>query len=172
MSEAPGPLLIDDSAIAKRVRELGAQLSQDYSDRFPLLVGVSVSAAPFLADLARAMSIDVQLELIVLRPSSSASGMRFENDLTVSIEGRAVILVADIVQTGATLRYMLRTLEARKPASIDVCLLLDRAGNSAGDLEAAYTGFVVPDVPVVGYGLEVDGRHREHASLYQYPRTE
>jgi hypoxanthine phosphoribosyltransferase len=163
-----GELLFDASAIASRVRELGRQISRDYEGRLPVLVGVLNSAATFLSDLSRAVEIPCELDVIAVSKFSDAEGIRFEKDTSASIEGRHVILVEDTIDTGLTLQYVVRALLARKPASLAVCTLLDRPARRIADIEIKYRGFEIPDVYVVGYGLDYLGRYRELQALYAH----
>jgi hypoxanthine phosphoribosyltransferase len=158
--------LLSEEQLRERVGRLAREISRDYRDRVPILVGVSISSATFLADLARALTIDCRLELIMLRQASDPGGLGFENDLTVSIEDRDVIVVAGIVGTGATLRYLVQTLEGRNPRSLTVCLLLNRVEAALPEAWIKYAGFEIPPGQVTGYGLDRDGRHRELPSVY------
>ncbi|MGR4064508.1 MAG: hypoxanthine phosphoribosyltransferase [Vulcanimicrobiaceae bacterium] len=160
--------LFDRAAIAARVGELGAAISRDYAREVPLLVGVLDAAAPFLADLTRAISVPCELDFIAVTNYSVAEGIRFEKDTTGSIEGRHVILVDDTVDTGMTLRYVTRAFEARNPRSLAVCVLLDRPQRRIADIDIKYRGFEIPDLFVVGYGLDYLGRFRELPSLYAH----
>jgi len=157
-------VLIDRDRLQERVRELGAAISRDYAGREPLLVGVLRGTAVFLADLLRAIDIHVVVDFIAVSsygPSTHTSGVvRFLKDLDESIEGRDVILVEDIVDTGLTLRYILRNLRGRKPASLAICALLDKQARRLVDVEIQYKGFDIPDAFVVGYGLDYQQRYR------------
>lgn len=164
--DAVGTLLFDAGAVAARVRELGARISQDYAGKVPVLIGVLNAAAPFLADLSRAVTIPAELDVIAVTKFSTQEGIRFEKDTAQSVEGRHVILVEDTIDTGRTMQYVVRALRARKPASLAVCVLLDRARRRVADVEIAYRGFEIPDVYVVGYGLDYEGRYRELPGLY------
>jgi hypoxanthine phosphoribosyltransferase len=163
-----GELLFDSDTIAARVRELGRQISRDYAGRLPVLVGVLNSAATFLSDLVRAVEIPCELDVIAVTKFSDVEGIRFEKDTSASIEGRDVILVEDTIDTGMTLQYVVRALLAREPASLAVCTLLDRPARRIADIEIKYRGFEIPDVYVVGYGLDYLGRYRELQALYAH----
>ena len=158
-----GRTVIAADVLAARVSELGAQITEDYQDRRPLLVGVLKGAFVFMSDLARA--IDVPVELDFMAVSSYGSGttssgvVRIVKDLETDIEGRDVILVEDIVDSGLTLAYLRRVLGDRKPASLEICALLVREG--AEDSGAKYSGFPIPPDFVVGYGLDVAEHYRE-----------
>ena len=163
-----GELLFDAGAIDARVRELGAQISRDYEGRTPLLIGVLNAAATFLADLTRAIEIPAEYDVISVTKFSDREGIKFEKDTSASIEGRHVILVDDTIDTGLTLQYVVKALRARAPASFEVCTLLDRPARRIADITIKYRGFEVPDVYVVGYGLDYHGRYRELQALYAH----
>lgn len=163
-----GELLFDAAAIAGRVRELGAEISRDYAGRVPVLVGVLNAAAPFLADLTRAVEIPCEFDTIAVTKFNDVAGIRFQKDTSASVEGRHVILVEDTIDTGLTLQYVVRTLAARNPASLAVCTLLDRPARRIADIHIQYRGFEIPDVYVVGYGLDYLGRYRELQALYAH----
>lgn len=160
--------LFDEAAIAQRVRELGAAISDDYDGKNPLVIGVLTSSAVFLADLTRAMRIRAEFDFIALNRYSDADGIRFVKDTSASVEGRDVILVEDTIDTGLTLHYVSKTLRAREPASLQVCALLDRPHRRIAGIDVKYRGFEIPDVFVVGYGLDYKGRYRELPALYAH----
>ncbi|MDQ2865268.1 MAG: hypoxanthine phosphoribosyltransferase [Candidatus Eremiobacteraeota bacterium] len=161
-----GELLFDARAIAERVRELGAEISRDYRGKIPVLIGVLSSAAPFLADLTRAISIPCEFDVIAVTKFTASEGIIFQKDTTASIEGRHVILVADTIDTGSTMRYLAKALASRAPASFSVCTLLDRPKKRNADMSIKYKAFEISNVYVVGYGLDCGGRYRELDSLY------
>ena len=168
-----GASVFDEATIRARVCELAAQISHDFAQRRPLLVGILTSSTVFLADLMRALSVSAEMDFIAISSYArerargpGRPGVRIEKDLGVSVEGRHVIVVEDIVDTGLTLHYILRTLGARLPASLSVCALLDRPKRRIADVPIAYRGFTIPDVFVVGYGLDQRGRFRELPALY------
>ena len=163
-----GEPLFDADAIAHRVREIGAAISRDYAGRTPLLIGMLTAAAPFLADLSRAITIPVEIDVVAVNRYGDARGIEVLKDTAVSIEGRDVILVDDTIDTGLTLQYVLKTLLARKPSTLAVCALLDRPHRRIADIEIKYRGFELPDVYVVGYGLDYLGRYRELPALYAH----
>jgi len=172
-----GGVLFDEETLRERVRELGAAIAADYAFDEPLLIGILNSSAIFLADLARAVSIPSELDLIALTPYDSSGpnrAVRFEKDLDVSIEGRHCILVEDVVDTGLTLQYVVRALRSRAPASVAVCALLDRPQRRIADVPIRYRGFEIGDHYVVGYGLDHRGRFRELPAIHlfeQWPNT-
>jgi hypoxanthine phosphoribosyltransferase len=157
-------VLIDEQALARRVEELGAQIARDYAGRVPVLIGVLKGAVIFLADLVRAIAIPVETEFIALASygaSTRSSGIvKLTADLATSIEGRDVVVVEDIVDTGRTLVYLLRNLETRQPRSLRVCALLDKSGRREVPVDLHYVGFAIPDQFVVGYGLDYAGLYR------------
>ena len=122
----------------------------------------------FLADLARAVTIPCQLDVISVNRYGEGDGIAMEKDLAIPIEDRHVILVDDTVDTGLTLQFVVKTLLARNPASLAVCTLLDRPHRRIADIEIKYRGFEAPDVFVVGYGLGYLGRYRELPALYAH----
>jgi hypoxanthine phosphoribosyltransferase len=157
-------ILLDADAIANRVAEIGAQLTADFGDRDPVLVSVLKGALPFLADLMRAMEMPVSIDLMEV--SSYGSGtettgqVRILKDLSASIEGRHVIIVEDIIDTGLTLNYLLKYLADKGPASVSIVCLLDKPARRLADIPIDYRGFEIPDRFVVGYGLDFDERYR------------
>ena len=163
-----GEELFGPPAIAARVRELGACITRDYAGRVPVFIGILNAAATFLADLTRAVAIPAQFDAIAVTKFNDVEGIRFTKDTSASIEGRDVILVDDTIDTGMTLQYVLKTLGARSPASLAVCTLLDRPARRIADIEVKYTGFEIPDVYVVGYGLDYRGRYRELQGLHAH----
>ncbi len=159
-------ILLTREQISARVGELAAEISRDYADRQPLLVSVLKGAVYFLADLTRSVEIPVQIDFMAITSYGSAraqSGVvRLIKDLDVEITGRHVLLVEDIIDTGLTAGYLLRLLQARSPASLEICTLLDRPYRRILDtLRITYRGFEIPDRFVVGYGLDYreDYRH-------------
>ena len=157
-------VLIDKAALEARIAELGAEISRDYRGRDLLLVGVLKGAVFFMADLMRA--IDIPCEVDFMAVSSYGAGIdssgvvRILKDLDVSIEGRNVLVVEDIVDSGLTLSYLLRTLEAREPASLDVCALMTKPERRESDVHCRYVGFEIPNRFVIGYGLDFAERYR------------
>ena len=155
-------VLLAPDEIAGRVRQLGAQISQDYADQDPLLVGVLKGVIPFLADLCRAITIPFTIDFLAICPYGAHRGrcgnVQILKDLEEPAEGRSIILVEDIIDTGLTLHYLLRWLRQRNPASVVICTLLDRPRRRLVNLPIVYRGFQIPDYFVVGYGLD----YREH----------
>jgi len=160
----PGQVLVAEKEIAARVAELGRAIARDYADGTLVLVGVLQGAIPFIADLMRALPIDVTVDF--LRASSygggttSSGAVRLVADLSVDVADRHVLVVDDIVDTGHTLAALKRTLEARGPRSVRTCVLLDKTGRREIEVTIDYVGFTIPNVFVVGYGLDYDGLYR------------
>jgi hypoxanthine phosphoribosyltransferase len=164
MERHPGRVLISSDEIAARVADLGEAISRDYAGRAPVLVGVLKGALVFVSDLIRAITLPISLDFMSV--SSYGSGtrssgvVRLSADLALSIEGRDVIIVEDIVDSGRTLSYLRRNLATRHPRSLALCGLLDKVARREVDVTVDYVGFVIPDEFVVGYGLDHDGLHR------------
>ena len=161
-----GRTLVSRGDLARRVAELGAEIGRDYADTTPLLVGVLKGAFVFMADLVRAVPIPLELDFMACSSygsSTRTSGVvRIVKDLDLELEGRHVLLVEDIVDSGLTLSYLRKTLSARNPASLEVCALLVRDSVPQVDLSTLrYVGFRLPADWVVGYGLDA-GEHWRH----------
>ena len=165
MSDAPGEVLVSRERRTERVAEMAAEISADYAGRDPLVIGILKGAVFFTADLVREMSIPCELDFMAVSSYGSAthsSGVvRITKDLDVAIEGRHVLLVEDVIDSGRTLRYLMRNLAARDPASVETCALLSKPAADRLDLGTRYVGFRLPDVFVVGYGLVAAERYRE-----------
>src|SRR5436305_3390407 len=159
-----GRVVVSEEALVTRVEELGRQITADYLDRPPLLVGVLKGAFMFMSDLARAIRLPVEFDFMAVASYGTAtrtSGVvRIVKDLDLDLTGRDVIVVEDIVDSGLTLSYLRRNLLARNPASLEVCALLVKKGLQRSDPDLAYTGFEIPPDFVVGYGLDVRERFR------------
>jgi hypoxanthine phosphoribosyltransferase len=150
--------------IAARIKELGAEITRDYADRPPLLVCVLKGAFVFLADLVREIRLPLEVDFMAVSSygaSTRSSGVvRIVKDLDIDLNGRHVVLVEDIVDSGLTLNYLSRNLLARAPASLEVCALFVRQGNQKTALQLRYVGFEIPPSFVLGYGLDVAERFR------------
>ncbi|MDA8333921.1 MAG: hypoxanthine phosphoribosyltransferase [Peptococcaceae bacterium] len=157
-------ILLDRHTIARRVAEMGRQISLDYAGREIVAVGILKGATMFLADLVRAISVPVYLDFVATSSYGSAarsSGeVRILKDLDESIADRHVLLVEDIVDSGLTLNYLCANLSARGPASLRICTLLNKPSRRVVSVGVDYTGFDIPDEFVVGYGLDWAGHHR------------
>ena len=161
---AIGEILVQQDDLAHRVKALGLQISSDYEGRSLLLVGVLKGAFFFLSDLMRELDVPCEVDFMAVASygsSTDSSGVvRILKDLDASIEGRDVLIVEDIVDSGLTLSYLLRTLNAREPASLEVCALLTKPERRKVDLPIRYVGFEIPNRFVIGYGLDQAERFR------------
>ena len=159
-----GEILVESDALGRRVLELGEQISVEYAGRTLLLVGVLKGALFFLSDLMRALEVECEVDFMALASYGSATDssgvVRILKDLDASIEGRDVLIVEDIVDSGLTLSYLMRTLRAREPASLEVCALLTKPERRKVDLPIRYVGFEIPNRFVIGYGLDHAERYR------------
>ena len=157
-------ILLTHEQIQSRVAELGAELAADYADREPVLVSVLKGSIIFLADLVRAMPVQVSIDLMELSSygaSTQSSGqVRILKDLSGPIRGRDVVVVEDIIDTGLTLNYLLKYLHDRGPSSVRICCLLDKPARRLAEIDISYRGFTIPDRFVIGYGLDYDERYR------------
>jgi hypoxanthine phosphoribosyltransferase len=161
---AVGEILVQPADLSRRVRELGEQITADYADRDLLLVGVLKGAVFFLSDLMRQIDVPCEVDFMAVASygsSTDSSGVvRILKDLDAPIEGRDVLIVEDIVDSGLTLQYLLRNLGARDPKSIEVCALLTKPSRRKVAVEPRYVGFEIPDRFVIGYGLDHAERYR------------
>jgi hypoxanthine phosphoribosyltransferase len=158
-------ILFDEQAIQKRVAELGAQLNRDYAGKELLVVCLLRGGITFAADLTRCLNIETELDCMSLSSYgvghyASSGNVRVNLDLRVNIEGRHVLLVEDIVDSGRTLEHVLQMLCTRQPASLKVCVLLDKKMRREVPVQVDYIGFDVPDKYVFGYGIDIDERCR------------
>lgn len=157
-------VLFSEEELKQRVRELGAQITADYAGKEPVLVSVLRGSYIFMADLTR--SIDLPCTVDFMSVSSYGSGtkssgqVQITKDLSDDIEGRDIIVVEDILDSGNTLYYLLQILQARKPASVRLCTLLDKPERRVKDVTVSYSGFTIPDAFVVGYGLDYAEKYR------------
>jgi hypoxanthine phosphoribosyltransferase len=159
-----GEILVQPDELKQRVRALGEQVTAEYSDRDLLLVGVLKGAVFFLADLMRHIDIPCEVDFMAVSSYGSATDssgvVRILKDLDTAIEGRHVLIVEDIVDSGLTLQYLRRSLDARNPASLEVCALLTKPERRAVDEPARYVGFEIPNKFAIGYGLDHGERYR------------
>jgi len=159
----PGRVLITEDELRARVAALGETIARDYEKQNPIVVGVLQGAFLFMADLVRAVPVDLTTDFIGVSSyagTTSSGVVRLTSDLSLPIDGRDVLIVEDIVDTGHTLEYLKRNLEARRPRSLKVCVLLDKIERRQVDVELDYIGFTVPNVYVVGYGFDHSGLYR------------
>ena len=170
-----GRLVVTPDRLQQRIAELGKEITADYADRAPLLVGVLKGAFVFMADLARAIELPVDFDFMAVSSYGSAtrsSGVvRIIKDLDLDLTGRHVLIVEDIVDSGLTLAYLRKNLAARGPATLEVCALLVKEGLQRVDLDLKYVGFRIPPVFVVGYGLDVGERYRNLPFIAEYAGT-
>jgi hypoxanthine phosphoribosyltransferase len=164
LEQGVGEVLIGEEELQARIRDLGAELSIDYSGREVLLVGVLKGAVFFMADLMRSLTIPCEIDFMAISSygaSTDSSGVvRILKDLDINIEGRHVLVVEDIVDSGLTLSYLMRNLESREPASLEVCALLTKPSRREIDVPVRYIGFEIPNRFVIGYGLDFAERYR------------
>src|ERR671923_3003505 len=154
-----GEILLTEEAIQARVAELGRQISADYAGRHLTLVSVLKGSLPFMADLMRAITIPVRIDLMEVSSyggtATESSGLvRILKDLSASIHGAEVLIVEDIIDTGLTLNYLVRYLRGKNPGSLHICTLLDKPARRLVEIPVDYIGFTIPDQFVVGYGLD------------------
>jgi len=163
-NEVLGEVLLDAATIRMRVQELGALITKDYRGKNPHLIGILKGASVFHADLVRAIDLVVSVDFIAVGSygtSTKSSGeVRILKDLDESVEGKDVLLVEDILDTGLTLSYLLQILESRGPRSLKVVALLNKPSRRIIEVPAEYIGFEIPDHFVVGYGLDFNQRYR------------
>jgi hypoxanthine phosphoribosyltransferase len=158
-------VLLSETQISDRVREMGAQISQDYAQNpNVLLIGVLRGVAVFFGDMMRAVSLPVDIDFMSISSygaSTRSSGVvRILKDLDENITGRHVLILEDIIDTGLTLSYLVRLLQERRPASLEICTLLDKPSRRLIEVPVKYVGFTIPDQFVVGYGLDYDQKYR------------
>ena len=156
--------LYSEEQIQERVKALGAVVSRDYEDENPLVVGILKGAIPFLADLVRAMDIYMEMDFMDVssygNATVSSGEVRILKDLSTVVEGRHIIIVEDIIDSGRTLKYLVELLKHRKAASVKIVTMLDKPEGRVVEMEADYIGFEVPNEFVVGYGLDYAERYR------------
>jgi hypoxanthine phosphoribosyltransferase len=164
LERAVTDVLIDRDALQRRIAELGEEISADYTGRDLLLVGVLKGAVFFMADLMRGLTIPCEIDFMAISSygdSTDSSGVvRILKDLDINIEGRDVLVVEDIIDSGLTLSYLMRNLEAREPASLEICALLTKPERREIEVPVRYVGFEIPNRFVIGYGLDFGERYR------------
>ena len=156
--------MIDEASLQARIRELGAEISSDYEGRDLLLIGVLKGAVFFMSDLMRHLTIPCEIDFMAISSygdSTDSSGIvRILKDLDINIEGRHVLIVEDIIDSGLTLSYLVRNLESREPASLEICALLTKPDRREIEVPVRYVGFEIPNRFVIGYGLDFAERYR------------
>jgi hypoxanthine phosphoribosyltransferase len=164
LERAVAEVLIDEDALKRRVVELGEEISRDYTGADVLLVGVLKGAVFFMSDLMRQLTIPCEIDFMAISSyagtTESSGVVRILKDLDMSIEGRHVLVVEDIIDSGLTLSYLIRNLEARQPASLEVCALMTKPERREIDVPVRYVGFEIPNRFVVGYGLDFAEKYR------------
>src|SRR3989440_10241343 len=164
LEQGVGEVLIDQASLQGRIVELGAEISTDYTGRDLLLVGVLKGAVFFMADLMRALTVPCEVDFMAISSYGAASDssgvVRILKDLDIPLEGRHVLVVEDIIDSGLTLSYLMRNLRARNPASLEVVALLTKAGRREIEIPVRYVGFEIPNRFVIGYGLDYGERYR------------
>jgi hypoxanthine phosphoribosyltransferase len=164
LERAVGEILIDADRLQERIHELGEEITADYAGRELLLVGVLKGAVFFMADLMRSIDVPCEIDFMAISSygaSTDSSGVvRILKDLDINIEGRHVLVIEDIIDSGLTLSYLVRNLESRAPASLAVCALLTKPDRREIEVDVRYTGFEIPNKFVIGYGLDFAERYR------------
>ena len=164
LESAVGEVLIDADALGARIAELGAEISADYEGRDLLLIGVLKGAVFFMADLMRKLTIPCEVDFMAISSygaSTDSSGVvRILKDLDINIEGRHVLVVEDIIDSGLTLSYLMRNLESREPETLEFCALLTKPDRREMEVPVRYVGFEIPNRFVIGYGLDFGERYR------------
>jgi hypoxanthine phosphoribosyltransferase len=164
VEEGVGEILIGAQELQTRITELGVEISRDYAGRDLLLVGVLKGAVFFMADLMRELTVPCEIDFMAISSygagTDSSGVVRILKDLDINISGRDVLVVEDIIDSGLTLSYLVRSLKARKPATVEICALLTKPERREVDVPVAYVGFEIPNRFVIGYGLDFDERYR------------
>lgn len=171
-----GPVFLTEEQIQQRVVELGAQISRDYTGKNPLVIGILKGVLFFMADLLRAVTIPVTVDFMAINrygPTEQTHGVvTITKDLSEPLVDRHVLFVEDIVDTGFTTHYIMRTLLLREPASLNLCVLLNRTRRRIIEVPAAYVGFDIPDHYAVGYGLDYNERYRNLPYIVKFEPDE
>jgi hypoxanthine phosphoribosyltransferase len=156
--------LVDEESLQARIAELGEDISRDYGGREPLLVGVLKGAVFFMADLVRRITVPCEIDFMAVSSygggTDSSGVVRILKDLDANIEGRHVLIIEDIVDSGLTLSYLVRNLQARGPATLEICALLTKPDRRQADIACRYVGFEIPNRFAIGYGLDYGERYR------------
>jgi hypoxanthine phosphoribosyltransferase len=164
VEQGVGQILVDEETLQARIRELGREISDDYAGRDVLLIGVLKGAVFFMADLMRQLTVTCEVDFMAISSyggaTDSSGVVRILKDLDINIDGRDVLVVEDIIDSGLTLSYLMRNLEAREPASLEICALLTKPSRREIDVPVRYVGFEIPNRFVIGYGLDFAERYR------------
>jgi len=165
LNQTKSGFLISEEEIKKRVRSLAEEISRDYQGKRPLLVGILKGAFIFLADLIRELTVEVEVDFLAVssygKATETSGEVKILKDLSESIEGKDVIIVEDIVDTGLTLKYLFDLLRTRNPKSLKICVFLDKKERRVVEVPVHYIGFEVPDLFLVGYGLDFAEKYRQ-----------
>mgnify|MGYP001025604483 CR=1 FL=1 len=157
-------ILIDEEALQLKIKELGEQITRDYQEKELLVICILKGAVMFVSDLIKRIDLPLEIDFMAISSygnSTKSSGIvRIIKDLNEEIKGKHILVVEDIIDSGLTLSYLIDNLKSREPASVAICTLLDKPDNRKTDIDIAYTGFVVPDEFVVGYGLDYAEKYR------------
>jgi hypoxanthine phosphoribosyltransferase len=164
-SDIIGRILVDEDSLQERVAELGQQISDDYQGKDPVLICVLKGGVAFLTDLMRHITVPHEIDFLAISSygvgqRESTGAVRLLMDLKADIAGRDVIIIEDIVDSGRTMQYLLRTLWARQPSSLRICTLLNKPSRRVVEVSLDYVGFDIPDEFVLGYGLDLDEKYR------------
>jgi hypoxanthine phosphoribosyltransferase len=164
LDRAVGEILIDADSLRARIAELGVEVSEHYAGQDLLLIGVLKGAVFFMADLMRHLTVPCEVDFMAISSygaqTDSSGVVRILKDLDINIEGRNVLVVEDIIDSGLTLSYLMRNLESREPASLEVCALLTKPARREIDVPVRWIGFEIPNRFVIGYGLDFAERYR------------
>ncbi len=164
LEQGVGEILIEQDRLQARIRGLGEEVSRDYAGRDLLLVGVLKGAVFFMADLMRELTVPCEIDFMAISSygaqTDSSGVVRILKDLDTNIAGRDVLVVEDIIDSGLTLSYLMRSLRARKPASLEICALMTKPERREIDVSVRYVGFEIPNKFVIGYGLDFAERYR------------
>ena len=172
MSHKVGDVLVTEEEIKNKIYELGRRIAADYKGKELIVICVLKGAVVFLSDLIREINADADVKIDFLAISSygastkSSGVVRIQKDLSIDIQGKDVLVVEDILDTGLSLSYILKLLEERSPASLSVCVLLDKPERRKQPIEVKYRGFIIPDEFVIGYGLDCNEKFRQLPSIH------
>jgi len=175
-SSVLGKVLFPGPVIRQRVSELGKSITEDYCGKEPILVSVLRGSIIFLTDLSRKIDLELNIDFMGISTyqgnnnKTSTGVVKITKDLEETIEGKDIIIVEDIIDTGLTINYLLRNLKSRNPGSVEICTLLDRNVRRIADIKIKYTGFTIGNEFVVGYGLDYKQKYRNLDAIYEINR--